>query len=43
MRSCGSVPSCGAGGAEMPDLTARYIQTHSPMPQLHNVEMRVIW
>lgn len=40
LREC---PVLWRGGAEMPDLTARYIQTHSPMPQLHNVEMRVIW
>lgn len=40
LREC---PVLWRGGTEMPDLTARYIQTHSPMPQLHNVEMRVIW
>ena len=40
LRKC---PVLWRGGTEMPDLTARYIQTHSPMPQLHNVEMRVIW
>ena len=40
LREC---PVLWRGGVEMPDLTARYIQTHSPMPQLHNVEMRVIW
>ena len=40
LRKC---PVLWRGGVEMPDLTARYIQTHSPMPQLHNVEMRVIW
>ena len=36
-------PVLWRGGVEMPDLTARYIQTHSPVPQLHNAEMRVIW
>ena len=40
LREC---PVLWRGGTEMPDLTARYIQAHSPMPQLHNVEMRVIW
>ena len=40
LRAC---PVLWRGGVEMPDLTARYIQTHSPVPQLHNVEMRVIW
>ena len=40
LRKC---PVLWRGGTEMPDLTARYIQAHSPMPQLHNVEMRVIW
>lgn len=40
LRKC---PVLWRGGVEMPDLTTRYIQTHSPMPQLHNVEMRVIW
>ena len=40
LRVC---PVLWRGGVEMPDLTARYIQTHSPVPQLHNVEMRVIW
>ena len=40
LREC---PVLWRGGVEMPDLTARYIQAHSPMPQLHNVEMRVIW
>ena len=40
LRKC---PVLWRGGVEMPDLTARYIQTHSPVPQLHNVEMRVIW
>ena len=40
LRKC---PVLWRGGVEMPDLTARYIQTHSPVPQLHNAEMRVIW
>ena len=40
LREC---PVLWRGGVEMPDLTARYIHAHSPMPQLHNVEMRVIW
>ena len=40
LREC---PVLWRGGVEMPDLTARYIQTHSPVPQLHNAEMRVIW
>ena len=40
LREC---PVLWRGGTEMPDLTAHYIQAHSPMPQLHNVEMRVIW
>src|SRR5699024_8167197 len=40
LREC---PVLWRGGTEMPHLTARYIQAHSPMPQLHNVEMRVIW
>lgn len=40
LRKC---PVLWRGGVEMPDLTARYIQTHSPVPQLHNVDMQVIW
>lgn len=40
LRAC---PVLWRGGVEMPDLTARYIQTHSPVPELHNAEMRVIW
>ena len=40
LRKC---PVLWRGGVEMPDLTARYIQTHSPVPELHNAEMRVIW
>ena len=40
LREC---PVLWRGGVEMPDLTARYIQAHSPVPQLHNAEMRVIW
>ena len=40
LRKC---PVLWRGGVEMPDLTARCIQTHSPVPQLHNAEMRVIW
>ena len=43
MMSYGSARSLWRGGVEMPDLTARYIQTHSPVPELHNAEMRVIW
>ena len=40
LRKC---PVLWRGGVEMPDLTARYIQTHSPVPLLHNVDMQVIW
>ena len=40
LREC---PILWRGGVEMPDLTARYIQIHSPVPQLHNAEMLVIW
>ena len=40
LRKC---PVLWRGGIEMPDLTARYIQTHSPVPLLHNVDMQVIW
>ena len=40
LRKC---PVLWRGGVEMPDLTARYIQTHSPVSVLKNAEMRVIW
>ncbi len=40
LREC---PVLWRGGVEMPDLTARYIQEHSPVPSLHNGEMQVIW
>ena len=40
LRKC---PVLWRGGVEMPDLTARYIQTHSPVSALKNADMRVIW
>ena len=40
LREC---PVLWRGGIEMPDLTARYIRTHSPVPPLHNGEMQVVW
>ena len=40
LREC---PVLWRGGVEMPDLTARYIRTHSPVPPLHNGEMQVVW
>lgn len=40
LRSC---PVLWRGGVEMPDLTARYIQTHSPAPLLNNGQIQVIW
>ena len=40
LRKC---PVLWRGGVEMPDLTARYIQTHSPVSAQKNADMRVIW
>lgn len=40
LRKC---PVLWRGGVEMPDLTARYIQMHSPVSALKNADMRVIW
>ena len=40
LRKC---PVLWRGGVEMPDLTARYIHTHSPVSVLKIAEMRVIW
>ena len=40
LREC---PVLWRGSVEMPELTARYIQSHSPVPALKNVEMQVIW
>ena len=40
LRKC---PILQRGCIEMPDLTARYIRTHSPVPRLHNADMRLIW
>ena len=40
LREC---PVLWRGSTEMPDLTARFIQSHSPVPQLNNSRMRVIW
>ena len=40
LRKC---PVLWRGGVEMPDLTARYIQMHSPVSALKNADMRAIW
>ena len=40
LREC---PVLWRGGVEMPDLTARFIRSQSPVPPLKNSEMRVIW
>ena len=40
LRDC---PVLWRGGVEMPDLTARYIRSYSPVPPLDNVDMRMVW
>ncbi len=40
LREC---PVLWRGCIEMPDLTARFIRSHSPVPPLKNSGMRVVW
>lgn len=40
LREC---PVLWRGSVEMPELVARYIQSHSPVPRLHNAELEVVW
>ncbi len=40
LRDC---PVLWRGGVEMPDLTARYIRTHSPAALEYRGEMKVVW
>ncbi|WP_418667913.1 bifunctional metallophosphatase/5'-nucleotidase [Allofournierella sp.] len=40
LRDC---PVLWRGSTEMPELVARYIQAHSPLPPLHNADLEVVW
>lgn len=36
-------PVLWRGSTEMPELVARYIRAHTPVPALHNADMQIVW
>ena len=40
LRAC---PVLWRGSVEMPDLVARYLRAHSPVPSFQNSKLEVLW